>query len=61
MSIQTEFVMEGMPRVWRVTSRYSRVTSAGLTKVGSYTSWLRWADGLGNGGVRCEGCGHQRG
>jgi hypothetical protein len=50
--MQLEFVMEGLPRVWRGISWYSVVNASGSDRVvTSYRSWLKWVDGLGNGGV----------
>ena len=47
---QMELMMEGLPRVWRSVSWYSRVNASGTDKVGRYEAWLRFHDGLGNGG-----------
>lgn len=48
--MQLEFVMEGLPRVWREISWYSRVSASGADKVVRYEVWLRFVAGLGNGG-----------
>jgi hypothetical protein len=52
MLIQMEMVCEFMPKRWLAVSWYSRVTASGGDKaVQSYEGWLRWCEGLGNGGA----------
>lgn len=48
--MQLEFVMEGLPRVWRAISWYSVVNASGSAKASTYGAWLKFVDGLGNGG-----------
>lgn len=48
--MQMEFAMEGLPRVWRPIGWYSVVNASGSDKAGVYSAWLKWVDGLGNGG-----------
>ena len=51
MTKQLEFVMEGLPRVWgKVTSWNVCQAKTVKTDAWRLERWLRWADGLGNGG-----------